>query len=143
LTLWRRENSCPCRESKPCLPGLSPSPFRLTWLNLGVWLIAVENRKHGQYPDLVPLACTRTLYFLSYPEYQSEVTYNIYLAKRNYIGEREREMALPHRMSLNDPDYSVYHKVIYICLNFTYPVRCLRVIPGVQVPQVEDHCSRQ
>jgi hypothetical protein len=32
---------------------------------------------------------------------------------------------------------------IYIFFNFTYPLRCLRVSPGVRVPQVEYHWSRQ
>jgi hypothetical protein len=27
--------------------------------------------------------------------------------------------------------------------NFTYPLRCLRVPPGVSVPPVEYHCSRE
>jgi hypothetical protein len=27
--------------------------------------------------------------------------------------------------------------------NFTYPVRCLRVPPGVRIPQVEDRCFRE
>jgi hypothetical protein len=29
-----------------------------------------------------------------------------------------------------------------LILNFTYPLRCLRVPPGVPVPPVEYHCSR-
>jgi hypothetical protein len=38
------------------------------------------------------------------------------------------------------PDlFSVYHEIIYIFFNFTYPLRCLRVPPGVRVPQVEYH----
>jgi hypothetical protein len=29
-----------------------------------------------------------------------------------------------------------------LILNFTYPLRCLRVPLGVRVPPVEYHCSR-
>ena len=37
--------------------------------------------------------------------------------------------------------FSVYHEIIYIYFfNFTYPLRCLRVPPGVRLPQVEYHC---
>jgi hypothetical protein len=31
--------------------------------------------------------------------------------------------------------------IIYIFLNFTYPLRSLRIPLGVLVPQVEYHCS--
>jgi hypothetical protein len=30
-----------------------------------------------------------------------------------------------------------------LTLNFTYPLRCLRVPPGVRVPPVEYHCNRR
>jgi hypothetical protein len=36
--------------------------------------------------------------------------------------------------------FSVYHEIIYIFFNFTYPLRCFLVPPGVRVTQVEDHC---
>jgi hypothetical protein len=67
---------------------------------------------------------------------------------------REREkMALPNRMSLR-PDLlwlNLNLALIIQCLsrnniyffNFTYPLRCLRVPPGVHVPQVEYHWPRE
>jgi hypothetical protein len=62
-------------------------------------------------------------------------------------------MALPNRMSLRpgllwltlNLDLIIQclsWNNIFIFLNFTYPLRCLRVTPGVHVPQVEYHCSK-
>jgi hypothetical protein len=69
-------------------------------------------------------------------------------------------MALPNRMSLRPAliwltlnlaliiqclarkNIYIYIYIYIVCsFNFTYPLRCLRVPPGVRVPQVEYHCS--
>ena len=62
-------------------------------------------------------------------------------------------MALPNRMSLLPGLLWLTQNLALIiqCLswnntfffNFTYPLICLRFPPGVRVPQVEYHCSRQ
>jgi hypothetical protein len=67
---------------------------------------------------------------------------------------RERENGAPKSNVLasvspvanpkSGPDYLVLiiKQYIYLFFKFTYPLRCLRVPPGVRVPQVEYHCFR-
>jgi hypothetical protein len=68
------------------------------------------------------------------------------LQSTSKIKERDRKNDTPKWNALtsgssvgnatSDHDYSVFITKYYFFLNFTYPIRCFRVPPGVRVPQV-------
>jgi hypothetical protein len=69
-----------------------------------------------------------------------------YSSKANltYMREKGRsEIECPLANPTSGPAYSVFfflHIIRIFSFNFTYPVRCFRVPPGVRLAQVEDHC---
>ncbi|KDR16462.1 Synaptic vesicle membrane protein VAT-1-like protein-like, partial [Zootermopsis nevadensis] len=64
-----------------------------------------------------------------------ETLVNFYQTTRSY-NSKYSHLSTHRRENLKS---YVYHNFF---LNFTYPLRCLRVPPGVRVPQVEYHWSR-
>jgi hypothetical protein len=44
---------------------------------------------------------------------------------------------LPMANPKSDPDYSVFMTKYFFSSNFTYPVRCFRVSPGVAYPRLK------
>jgi hypothetical protein len=63
---------------------------------------------------------------------------------QNYILETSKwrsQIGSPVANPKSGPVYSV-RITKFFSVNFTYPVRCFRVPPGVRVTEVEDHCSK-